>query len=51
MHGQITYKTRTVFRSRCACGWESDEYASTFEAGAAYDEHVEPFLPKTARED
>ncbi len=43
MHGQITYETRTLYRSRCFCGWKSDETENALEANLAYDEHVAPF--------
>lgn len=42
MHGQITYETRTLYRSRCFCGWISNETEDPYEANLAYDEHVAP---------
>lgn len=42
MHGQVTYETRTLYRSRCFCGWKSEEFEHAWEANLAYDDHVAP---------
>ena len=40
MHGQITYETRTLYRSRCSCGWKSEETLDPYVADLAYSKHV-----------
>ena len=42
MNGQITYETRTLYRSRCFCGWKSEETEEAWEANLAYDDHTAP---------